>query len=148
VARYVGNNRTRSQCSQRWQRGLDPRISRSRWTPEDEARLIGLVEKYGEKSVRIWEIEVMGSADIGITKFERAQQRKGRDSRKSWYSMGRKRESGSSSASIQCRRSFGCCIREGGNHKSKLRNGRACEHYLNGLHTVCSLNDQLLLKHC
>jgi hypothetical protein len=50
VAQFVGNNRTRSQCSQRWQRGLDPRISRGRWTAEDEAKLLKLVAQYGEKS--------------------------------------------------------------------------------------------------
>jgi hypothetical protein len=46
----VGNNRTSSQCSQRWQRGLDPRISRGRWTAEDEAKLLKLVAQFGEKS--------------------------------------------------------------------------------------------------
>lgn len=50
VAHFVGNNRTRSQCSQRWQRGLDPRISRSHWTKEEEEKLIALVRKYGDKS--------------------------------------------------------------------------------------------------
>jgi hypothetical protein len=50
VAHFVGNGRSRSQCSQRWQRGLDPRISRDRWTPEDEAKLRRLVEQYGERS--------------------------------------------------------------------------------------------------
>jgi hypothetical protein len=50
VARYVGNNRTRSQCSQRWLRCLDPRISRSRWTAEDEAKLLKLVAEHGDKA--------------------------------------------------------------------------------------------------
>jgi hypothetical protein len=50
IAQYVGNARTRSQCSQRWQRGLDPRISRSRWSAEEEALLLRLVETHGEKS--------------------------------------------------------------------------------------------------
>ena len=50
VAHFVGNNRTRSQCSQRWQRGLDPRISRSHWTKEEEEKLVALVQKYGDKS--------------------------------------------------------------------------------------------------
>ena len=50
VAHFVGNNRSRSQCSQRWQRGLDPRISRSHWTKEEEEKLIALVHKYGDKS--------------------------------------------------------------------------------------------------
>ena len=50
VAQYVGNGRTRSQCSQRWIRVLDPRISKSNWTKEEENRLIELVMIYGEKS--------------------------------------------------------------------------------------------------
>jgi hypothetical protein len=50
VAQYVGNNRTRSQCSQRWQRGLDPRISKSQWSPQEEARLLQLVEAYGNRA--------------------------------------------------------------------------------------------------
>lgn len=44
VANYVGNGRTRAQCAQRWNRGLDPRISRDQWTPEEENKLIELVE--------------------------------------------------------------------------------------------------------
>jgi hypothetical protein len=50
VAHFVGNNRTRSQCSQRWQRGLDPRISKSQWTKEEEVELLRLVALHGEKS--------------------------------------------------------------------------------------------------
>jgi hypothetical protein len=50
VAKCIGTNRTRSQCSQRWQRGLDPRIARTRWTPDEEAKLLKLVAEYGEKS--------------------------------------------------------------------------------------------------
>jgi hypothetical protein len=50
IARFVGNNRTRSQCSQRWQRGLDPRISRDHWTKEEEEGLLQRVASYGMKS--------------------------------------------------------------------------------------------------
>jgi hypothetical protein len=50
VARFVGNGRTRAQCSQRWLRGLDPRICRDRWTPEEESRLQGLVQCFGTRS--------------------------------------------------------------------------------------------------
>lgn len=50
VAAFVGNGRTRAQCSQRWVRGLDPRISKDRWTKEDEELLLRLVEQYGQKS--------------------------------------------------------------------------------------------------
>jgi hypothetical protein len=50
ISQFVGNNRTRSQCSQRWQRGIDPRISRGRWSPEEEAKLLKLVAQFGDKS--------------------------------------------------------------------------------------------------
>jgi hypothetical protein len=50
VAAFVGNGRTRAQCAQRWIRGLDPRISKERWTPDDGARLADLVMRYGTKS--------------------------------------------------------------------------------------------------
>jgi hypothetical protein len=50
IARFVGNARTRSQCSQRWIRGLDPRISRLPWTAEEDKALLRFVGRYGEKS--------------------------------------------------------------------------------------------------
>lgn len=43
ISRFVGNGRTRSQCSQRWYRILDPRISRDPWTREEEHKLLELV---------------------------------------------------------------------------------------------------------
>ena len=49
VCAYVGNARTRAQCSQRWFRGLDPRISKVLWTPSEDAKLIELVEKHGDR---------------------------------------------------------------------------------------------------
>lgn len=50
IALFVGNGRTRSQCSQRWNRGLNPKISKTCWSKEEEVRLISFVEKYGERS--------------------------------------------------------------------------------------------------
>jgi len=50
VATFVGNNRTRAQCSQRWARGLNPRICKKHWSPEEDAHLIQLVHVYGEKA--------------------------------------------------------------------------------------------------
>jgi hypothetical protein len=43
VAAFVGNRRTRAQCAQRWFRGLDPRISKEGWSPDDDAKLLSLV---------------------------------------------------------------------------------------------------------
>ena len=50
VANFVGNGRTRSQCSQRWTRGLNPKISKCAWNAEEEAKLVRLVQQYGDKS--------------------------------------------------------------------------------------------------
>jgi hypothetical protein len=51
VARYVGSNRRRVECSERWQRVLDRRISRSGWTREDDGKLRKLVGELREKSL-------------------------------------------------------------------------------------------------
>jgi hypothetical protein len=49
VAEFVGNGRTRSQCYQRWTRGLDPRIDQGVWTSQQDDQLIMYVAIYGEK---------------------------------------------------------------------------------------------------
>lgn len=59
VTDFVGNGRTRAQCSQRWTRVLDPRISKGHWTMEEENNLFKLVQVYGEQS---W---MRVSADLG-----------------------------------------------------------------------------------
>jgi hypothetical protein len=50
IAWFVGNNRTKGQCCQRWCRGLDPRISKSLWTVDEDERLEELVKRFGTKS--------------------------------------------------------------------------------------------------
>ena len=50
IAKYVGNGRLRSQCMQRWSRGLDPRISKKQWTKEEEEKLLRLVSEYKDRS--------------------------------------------------------------------------------------------------
>jgi hypothetical protein len=47
VAHFVGNGRTRPQCSQRWKRGLDPSIFRGSWSKEEEDCLFKLVATQG-----------------------------------------------------------------------------------------------------
>lgn len=50
ISKFVGNGRTRSQCSQRWYRGLNPKISKEQWSQEEEAKLMKLVEELGTGS--------------------------------------------------------------------------------------------------
>ena len=50
VADFVGSGRSRSQCSQRWFRGLDPRISKVVCSPEEDEKLMELVEEFGDHS--------------------------------------------------------------------------------------------------
>jgi hypothetical protein len=50
VARFVGNGRSRAQCSQRWNRGLNPQLNKRLWSREDDERLRALVLRYGVKA--------------------------------------------------------------------------------------------------
>jgi hypothetical protein len=50
ISHFVGNSRTKPQCSQRWTRGLDPRICKGHWSPEEDEALIDLVAQLGERS--------------------------------------------------------------------------------------------------
>jgi hypothetical protein len=50
IANFVGNSRTKSQCYQRWTRGLDPNINKEKWTPEQDSRLLMLVSLHGCKA--------------------------------------------------------------------------------------------------
>ena len=53
IADFCANGRNRSQCAQRWNRVLDPRISKDPWTEAEEQRLKELVDEHGEKSWKI-----------------------------------------------------------------------------------------------
>lgn len=50
IASYVGGQRTKSQCSQRWRRVLDPKIDKTNWKREEEIKLIEAVHSYGNKA--------------------------------------------------------------------------------------------------
>jgi hypothetical protein len=77
IAQFVGNGRTRSQCSQRWQRGLDPRISRSPWTAHEESSLRRLVALHGEKSWIRVSLEMGNRSDVQC-RYRYMQIQKGR----------------------------------------------------------------------
>jgi Arc/MetJ family transcription regulator len=50
IASIVGGGRTRSQCSQRWQRGIDPKLTKANWSREEEERLLAAVDAHGSKA--------------------------------------------------------------------------------------------------
>lgn len=50
ISKFVGNGRTRSQCGQRWSRGLNPRICKDTWDHNEDMKLIQLVRQFGDKS--------------------------------------------------------------------------------------------------
>lgn len=47
ISHFVGNGRTRSQCSQRWGRALDPKIAKIPWSKEEDDNLLKLVQEFG-----------------------------------------------------------------------------------------------------
>lgn len=50
ICQFVGNRRTRGQCSQRWHRTINPLINKNYWSAEEDYKLIHAVNKYGDKS--------------------------------------------------------------------------------------------------
>jgi hypothetical protein len=64
IAAFVGNNRTKSQCYQRWTRGLDPNINKTRWTPEQDSHLLMLVSLYGNKAWSRVSSEIGNRCDV------------------------------------------------------------------------------------
>ena len=50
ISEFVGNDRSKWQCSQRWFRGLDPKINKGPWTQSEDDKLFKLIQEYGNKS--------------------------------------------------------------------------------------------------
>jgi hypothetical protein len=53
VARYVSEDATPSQCSNRFEKTLDESIKRTIWSPEEDARLSAAVAAYGSSWVDV-----------------------------------------------------------------------------------------------
>jgi len=64
IAEMVGGGRTRSQCSQRWNRGLNPLIFKGPWTLEEEKQLLAMVAQYGLKSWKRIATEMSNRSDV------------------------------------------------------------------------------------
>ena len=50
ISKFIGNGRTRAQCAQRWARGLNPRICKDTWDPQEDMLLLHLVQKFGDRA--------------------------------------------------------------------------------------------------
>ena len=50
IAEFVGNDRSSSQCNQRWCRAIDPSISHSPWSQVEDQQLLHAVEVLGSKN--------------------------------------------------------------------------------------------------
>ncbi|EAY09044.1 Myb-like DNA-binding domain containing protein [Trichomonas vaginalis G3] len=50
ISKFVGNNRSRAQCTQRWTRCLNPRICKETWEQNEDQLLLNLVARFGDHS--------------------------------------------------------------------------------------------------
>lgn len=64
ISRFVGNGRTKSQCSQRWYRGLDPKISKMQWSQAEEDLLIHLISIHGSKAWTTISSQMKNRSDV------------------------------------------------------------------------------------
>ncbi|OHS96118.1 r2r3-MYB transcription factor [Tritrichomonas foetus] len=64
VAKFVGNGMTFFQCSQRWNRVLNPSIEKGPWTVEEEKKLMDLVKHYGNKAWTTISKEMKTRSDV------------------------------------------------------------------------------------
>jgi hypothetical protein len=64
VAKFVGNGRTKAQCSQRWNRSLTPQLQKTKWTDDEDQRLAELVGRYGLKSWTRIAFEIDTRSDV------------------------------------------------------------------------------------
>jgi hypothetical protein len=64
ISKFVGSGRSRAQCSQRWNRGLNPQICKATWTDQEEADLVNSVAMLGERSWRRVAAQVGHRSDV------------------------------------------------------------------------------------
>jgi hypothetical protein len=50
VIKFVGMGRSRAQCRQRWNRGLNPLLRKRPWSPDEERQLRALVTRHGPRA--------------------------------------------------------------------------------------------------
>lgn len=80
ISKFVGNARTRSQCSQRWYRGLDPAICKDQWTKEEEQKLVDLINTHGDKSWTKISSKMGNRSDVQCRyKYRQLQKEKARE---------------------------------------------------------------------
>ncbi|OHS97157.1 r2r3-MYB transcription factor [Tritrichomonas foetus] len=47
IVSFIGNDRTRAMCSQRWYRVINPLISKCSWSQNEDTKLLGLIHEHG-----------------------------------------------------------------------------------------------------
>ncbi|CAF1614996.1 unnamed protein product [Rotaria magnacalcarata] len=60
ISKYVGNGRTDAQCQHRWERFLDPSITKGPWTDEEDKKVVELVHDYGARQWSLIAKELKG----------------------------------------------------------------------------------------
>lgn len=64
ISLFVGRNRNRNQCSQRWLRSLNPLINKTPWSMLEDHQLLDAVEKFGTKCWTKVSSELEGRTDV------------------------------------------------------------------------------------
>jgi hypothetical protein len=64
ISKFVGNDRTRAQCCQRWQRGLDPHLCKSTWSVSEDRALLELVQCFGVKNWTLIAVKMGNRSDV------------------------------------------------------------------------------------
>lgn len=64
ISLFVGKNRNRNQCSQRWLRSLNPLINKTSWSQDEDLQLLDSVSKYGLRSWTKVSLEMEGRTDV------------------------------------------------------------------------------------
>lgn len=54
ISDFVGCGKTRSQCSQRWSRALNPSITKNPWTEAEDRQLLRIISKQNNKDKPNW----------------------------------------------------------------------------------------------
>ena len=64
IAKFVGNGRSQWQCRQRWTRGIDPSISKEKWSESEDNDLLEAVKALGAKQWKKVAMRLPNRSDV------------------------------------------------------------------------------------